>query len=36
MIEELTPALDMDAIRRGEMTPVFFGSAMTNFGVAAG
>jgi peptide chain release factor 3 len=26
-------ALDREAILRGEMTPVFFGSAMTNFGV---
>ena len=26
-------AFDMDAVLRGELTPVFFGSAMTNFGV---
>ncbi len=25
--------LDMDKVRAGELTPVFFGSAMTNFGV---
>ena len=24
---------DLDAVRRGELTPVFFGSALTNFGV---
>merc|ERR1719217_1716160 len=33
MLDELMPPLDLDAIYRGEMTPVFFGSAMTNFGV---
>ena len=36
MLKELTPEIDMAAVGRGEMTPVFFGSAMTNFGVAAG
>ena len=25
--------LDVDAVRRGELTPMFFGSALTNFGV---
>ncbi|MEO0988943.1 MAG: peptide chain release factor 3 [Cyanobacteria bacterium J06639_14] len=33
MIEELGSALDLDAIHAGQLTPVFFGSAMTNFGV---
>ena len=32
MLKELTPEIDMEAVGRGEMTPVFFGSAMTNFG----
>ena len=26
-------AFDLDAVRRGELTPMFFGSAVTNFGV---
>ena len=33
MIEELGPELDLAAVHAGQMTPVFFGSAMTNFGV---
>lgn len=33
VIEEIGPALDLDLIHAGQMTPVFFGSAMTNFGV---
>jgi peptide chain release factor 3 len=33
MIEELGPELDLEAVHAGQMTPVFFGSAMTNFGV---
>lgn len=33
VIEELGPELDLDAVHSGQMTPVFFGSAMTNFGV---
>ncbi|NDJ19595.1 peptide chain release factor 3 [Myxacorys almedinensis] len=33
MIEELGSELDLDAVHAGEMTPIFFGSAMTNFGV---
>ncbi|WP_346293425.1 peptide chain release factor 3 [Sphaerothrix gracilis] len=33
MIEELGPQLDLEKIHAGQMTPVFFGSAMTNFGV---
>ncbi|HIK46205.1 MAG TPA: peptide chain release factor 3 [Leptolyngbyaceae cyanobacterium M65_K2018_010] len=33
VIEELGPALDLEAVHGGHMTPVFFGSAMTNFGV---
>ncbi|MCY7321194.1 MAG: peptide chain release factor 3 [Phormidesmis sp. CAN_BIN36] len=33
LIEGVGPELDLEAIHRGKMTPVFFGSAMTNFGV---
>jgi len=33
VLEELMPPLDMDKVMRGEQTPIFFGSAMTNFGV---
>ena len=33
VIEELGPELDIEAVHAGQMTPVFFGSAMTNFGV---
>jgi len=33
ILDEVMPDLDLDAVREGEMTPVFFGSAMTNFGV---
>ena len=33
LLEELGADLDLDAIHQGKMTPVFFGSAMTNFGV---
>ncbi|MBE7381612.1 MAG: peptide chain release factor 3 [Leptolyngbya sp. SIO1E4] len=33
MIEELGPSLDLEAVHAGQQTPVFFGSAMTNFGV---
>ncbi|MBW4539653.1 MAG: peptide chain release factor 3 [Myxacorys chilensis ATA2-1-KO14] len=33
MIEELGSELDLEAVHAGEMTPIFFGSAMTNFGV---
>jgi peptide chain release factor 3 len=33
VIEELGPELDLEAVHAGKMTPVFFGSAMTNFGV---
>ena len=33
LLEELGSALDLEEIHKGEMTPVFFGSAMTNFGV---
>jgi peptide chain release factor 3 len=33
MIEELGPELDLRSVHAGQMTPVFFGSAMTNFGV---
>jgi peptide chain release factor 3 len=33
MIEGVGPDLDLEAVHCGQMTPVFFGSAMTNFGV---
>ncbi|MDX2097833.1 MAG: peptide chain release factor 3, partial [Leptolyngbyaceae cyanobacterium bins.59] len=33
LIEGLGPELDLEAVHHGKMTPVFFGSAMTNFGV---
>ncbi len=33
LLEEAGSTLDIDLIRSGELTPVFFGSAMTNFGV---
>ncbi len=33
LIEGAGPELDLEAVHQGKMTPVFFGSAMTNFGV---
>ncbi|MFM1843743.1 MAG: hypothetical protein RLZZ490_2486 [Cyanobacteriota bacterium] len=33
LLEELGGDFDLEAIHRGKMTPVFFGSAMSNFGV---
>ncbi|HEY9616804.1 MAG TPA: peptide chain release factor 3 [Microcoleaceae cyanobacterium] len=33
LLEELGSELDLDLVHHGKMTPVFFGSAMTNFGV---
>ena len=33
LLEGAMPPLDLELIRAGELTPVFFGSAMTNFGV---
>ncbi len=33
VLEELGPELDLEQVHHGKMTPVFFGSAMTNFGV---
>ena len=33
LLEGLGPELDPDLVHQGKMTPVFFGSAMTNFGV---
>ncbi|MBW4647323.1 MAG: peptide chain release factor 3 [Kastovskya adunca ATA6-11-RM4] len=33
IIEGVGPELDLDLVQQGKMTPVFFGSAMTNFGV---
>lgn len=33
LLQELGDDLDLEQIHKGKMTPVFFGSAMTNFGV---
>lgn len=33
LLEELAPPLDLAKIHSGELSPVFFGSAMNNFGV---
>ncbi|MCM1982759.1 peptide chain release factor 3 [Lyngbya confervoides] len=33
LLEELGADLDLAQVHRGKMTPIFFGSAMTNFGV---
>lgn len=33
LIEGIGPDLDLEQVHSGQMTPVFFGSAMTNFGV---
>ncbi|MCR5432633.1 MAG: peptide chain release factor 3 [Lachnospiraceae bacterium] len=33
LIEGATDAFDIDRVRRGDLTPVFFGSALNNFGV---
>lgn len=33
VLEEVGPELDLAKIHQGKMTPIFFGSAMTNFGV---
>ncbi len=33
MVRELCPAFDLDAYLEGTLTPVFFGSAINNFGV---
>jgi peptide chain release factor 3 len=33
MLQEVGDDLDVDRVRAGELTPMFFGSAMTNFGV---
>lgn len=33
ILNEIVPDLDLDWVHAGQMTPVFFGSAMTNFGV---
>ncbi|NET05449.1 MAG: peptide chain release factor 3 [Merismopedia sp. SIO2A8] len=33
LLEGIGPELDLEKIHAGQMTPVFFGSAMTNFGV---
>ncbi|AAQ00074.1 MULTISPECIES: peptide chain release factor 3 [Prochlorococcus] len=33
LLEAAGSALDLELVREGELTPVFFGSAMTNFGV---
>lgn len=34
MVQEIGSEFDLQAIHEGKMTPVFFGSAMTNFGVS--
>lgn len=34
MVQEVGSEFDLQAIHAGKMTPVFFGSAMTNFGVS--
>ena len=33
LLEELGGELDLEAVRLGQLTPVFFGSAQNNFGV---
>jgi peptide chain release factor 3 len=33
LLEGVGPELDLELVHEGQMTPVFFGSAMTNFGV---
>lgn len=33
LLEGLGPELDLAQVHQGQMTPIFFGSAMTNFGV---
>ncbi len=33
ILDEVGPVLDLEAVHQGQMTPVFFGSAMNNFGV---
>jgi len=33
ILEGIGPKLDLEAVHQGQMTPIFFGSAMTNFGV---
>lgn len=33
LLEGVGPDLDLELVHQGKMTPVFFGSAMTNFGV---
>jgi peptide chain release factor 3 len=33
LLSEVGSSLDLDLVRQGKMTPIFFGSAMTNFGV---
>ncbi len=33
LLDGASEAFDLEAVRRGELSPVFFGSALTNFGV---
>ena len=33
LLQELGGELDLEAVHAGQMTPFFFGSAMSNFGV---
>ncbi|MDR0396960.1 MAG: peptide chain release factor 3 [Oscillospiraceae bacterium] len=35
LLDEAGDGFDLDAIRKGALTPMFFGSALTNFGVQA-
>ena len=33
MVQELCPPMNIDSFREGHLSPVFFGSAINNFGV---
>ena len=33
LLDGASAEFDLDEVRRGKLTPVFFGSALTNFGV---
>ena len=33
LLDGASDELDMDRVQRGDLSPVFFGSALTNFGV---
>lgn len=34
LLDEASPAFDLEKVQAGQLSPVFFGSALTNFGVA--